>query len=135
MKNLKLNEEFKINIRSKITYLGDIIRDNYMHPDAKLASKEYKEIINMGINIIPFLIEDLRNKKYYSKTFLSYYYIFLCAKVSLDSEKAQRDARNMVITIGNTLPPKNGLMAAITIAPVTICRVPPRAEAMPAIGP
>lgn len=66
MKNLKLNEEFKINIRSKITYLGEIIRDNYIHPDAKLASKEYKEIINMGINIIPFLIEDLRNKKYYS---------------------------------------------------------------------
>lgn len=66
MKNLKIYEEFKINLRSKITYLGDIIRDDYMHPDAKLSSKEYKEIINMGIDIIPLLIEDLKNKKYYS---------------------------------------------------------------------
>ena len=41
----------------------------------------------------------------------------------------------MVATIGSDVPSKNTLEITIITAPVTICSVPPSAEAMPAIGP
>ena len=53
-------------IRERITFLGDIIRDLYIHPDSKLNSKEYYEIIKLGNYAIPYLIDDFRNKKYHS---------------------------------------------------------------------
>ena len=41
----------------------------------------------------------------------------------------------MPLTIGSALPSTNAAMQAITTAPVTICKVPSRADAVPAISP
>lgn len=43
--------------------------------------------------------------------------------------------RKIVVTIGSEVPSKKMLTITIMIPPETICRVPPSADAMPAIGP
>ena len=68
MENLQIYEEFKItaSLRERVSYLGDIIRNNFYYPLTLISDKAYDEVVNMGVDIIPYLIEDLRNKKNYS---------------------------------------------------------------------
>jgi hypothetical protein len=55
--------------------------------------------------------------------------------VNQESVKAARAQSAMVVTIGSAVPSKNRLTRAMIAAPVSICRVPASADAIPAIGP
>ena len=71
MENLQIYEEFKItaSLRERVSYLGDIIRNKFYYPLTLISDKALEEVVNMGVDIIPYLIEDLRNKK---KLYLDY---------------------------------------------------------------
>ena len=70
MENLQIYEEFKItaSLRERVSYLGDVIRNNFYYPLTLISDKALEEVVNMGVDIIPYLIEDLRNKKNYTWT-------------------------------------------------------------------
>jgi hypothetical protein len=68
MENLQIYEEFKMtsSLRERVSYLGNIVSNSYMYPATIEGDKALKKVIDMGIDIIPYLVEDLRNKKHYS---------------------------------------------------------------------
>src|SRR5271169_5624216 len=61
--------------------------------------------------------------------------IFPACKVNRESVKAARAHNAIVATMGSAVPSKNTLTTKMIAAPVSICRVPANADAIPAIGP